>query len=135
MAKIGTPSDGSALLWACVLGSETETDKGTFGLHGARTEQFAIGSILYYITRDYEPYDDENFGQDYGPIIVNRLRRMAFPSLGGGHLDRIIERCWNADFALLEHLAEKTKLLCGAVERPRATSLNLGYCLERRLEC
>jgi len=134
-ARLGTPSDGSAPPWARVLGPETGSQNGSFGLYGARTEQFAIGSILYYMTRGYEPYEDEDFGQDHGPIVVDRLRRMVFPHLSAGHLDEIIRRCWYGEFALLKDLADQTKTLSGAVELPRAIPLSMEYCLERQKEC
>jgi hypothetical protein len=53
----------------------------------------------------------------------------------GVSLDQIIKRCWKGEFALLKDLAEETKLLHGAVELPRASPLEMEYCLERRKEC
>jgi serine/threonine protein kinase len=135
VAEIGTPADGSAPPWARVLGPEAGCEDGTFGVYGARMEQFAIGSVLYYMTRGYEPYEDEDFGQGKGPIVVDRLRYIVFPDLGEGCLDQIIKRCWKGEFALLKDLAEETKLLHGAVELPRASPLEMEYCLERRKEC
>jgi serine/threonine protein kinase len=78
-AEIGTPADGSAPPWARVLGPEAGSEDGTFGVYRARTEQFAIGSVLYYMTRGYEPYEDEDFGQGKGLIVVGRQRCMVFP--------------------------------------------------------
>ena len=79
VAEIGTSADGSAPPWARVLGPEARSEDGTFGVYGARMEQFAIGSVLYYMTRGYEPYEDEDFGQGKGPIVVGRQRCMVFP--------------------------------------------------------
>lgn len=44
--QIGEPCARAAPPWARILGSEAGADKGSFGTSGARTEQFAIGSIM-----------------------------------------------------------------------------------------
>lgn len=54
--EIGTLAEGSAAPWARVLGPEAGEECGPFGMNGARYEQFPIGSILYLVTRGYEPY-------------------------------------------------------------------------------
>lgn len=128
LTEIGTRYDGAAPPWARLL------EDGTFGYCGAKTEQFAIGSVLYFATRGYEPYEAEDLGEDYGPKVVD-LQKMEFPGLGEGHLDQIIETCWNGQFSTLEELAEKTKLLRGANELPRATPLEKEYRAEIQREC
>jgi len=45
--------------YARLLGDEAANNRGTFRYHGPRTEQFAIDSIFYYMTRNYKPYDNE----------------------------------------------------------------------------
>ncbi|EFE31571.1 uncharacterized protein ARB_01471 [Trichophyton benhamiae CBS 112371] len=112
-AKIGSPSDGSAPPWARVLGVEAGEDAGSFGLYGARTEQFAIGSVIYLMTRGYEPYENEDPGLD----IVDLFRRMEFPPLGNDPLDRIIDRCWKGQFEFLKDLAEEARTLGGDTYR------------------
>ncbi|EAL91111.1 hypothetical protein KXX54_006936 [Aspergillus fumigatus] len=47
VASVGEPYAGAAPPWARLLGSEAGSENGTFGMCGARTEQFAIGSIIY----------------------------------------------------------------------------------------
>jgi serine/threonine protein kinase len=134
-SRIGTESFGAAPPWARFLGIEGGSEEGTYGLYGPRTEQFSIGSILYYMTRGYEPYENELFDPDHGVVVVDRLQAMMFPNLSGGRLDQIIRRCWYGEFALLKDLADETKALSGAVELPRAIPLSMEYCLERRKEC
>lgn len=104
-SKLGTISDGGAPPYARLLGDEGGSDKGIFGFVGPRTEQFAIGSILYYITRGYEPYADEDLGDNHGPIVVDRLQRMIFPALGEWKLDEVIGRCWRGDFRFMKDLS------------------------------
>ncbi|KAL8836533.1 MAG: hypothetical protein Q9170_002888 [Blastenia crenularia] len=56
----GTTFDGYQPPYARVQGNEVpEKERGTFGYYGSRTEQFSIGSIMYYVTRGYEVYDPE----------------------------------------------------------------------------
>lgn len=87
--KVGTESYGSPPPWGRLLGQETGSQKGTWGINGPQAEQFAIGSIVYTITRGHEPYED----QERGPSIVRRLQNMEFPELGDDFLDPIIDRC------------------------------------------
>ena len=51
--------DVGATPYVRLLGTEAGEDRGRFGFLGARTEQFAIRSVYYYLTRGYEPYDNE----------------------------------------------------------------------------
>ncbi|KAL2868915.1 uncharacterized protein BJX67DRAFT_379850 [Aspergillus lucknowensis] len=134
VALIGEPYAGTAPPWARLLGCEAGSDNGTFGMCGAKAEQFAIGSIIYFMTRGYEPYEHETLAEG-GPEIVKRLQKMVFPKLDGGDLDRIIEKCWNGSFSSLCVLLEEVKLLGGAIQLPRATSLNREHCDKIQKEC
>jgi hypothetical protein len=60
-------------LYRRLLGSEAGPKEGTTGKLRARTEQFALGSIFYYINYRVEVYDDQDFGEDHGLVIVERL--------------------------------------------------------------
>ena len=135
LAEIGTDSEGSHPPWARLQGSEAGEEEGTFGPYGPRTEQFAIGSILYLMTRGFEPYEDDDFGPEHGPIVVDRLRQMEFPELSEGHLDRIIQNCWTGKFGLLQDLARETQLLDGAQQLPQAMPFGPEYCIACRKEC
>lgn len=137
METIGSPALGSAPPWGRVLGPEAGSDCGTFGYNGARVEQFAIGSVLYSMTRGHEPYDspEDSSGMLDGPDVVDLLQQMKFPSLGAGRLDNLIDRCWKGDYPLLKVLADETKLLLGANSLPRATPLTAEYCRKAREEC
>lgn len=137
MSEIGAEAMASAAPYCRVLGPEAGIDKGTFGYYGARTESFAIGSLLYLMTRGHEPYEMEEFedGIDSAPIMIRRFQLLKLPSLGLGHLDQIIKRCWHNEFEQLSSLAEETKLLRGAIKLPRAVQLDAEYMSERRKEC
>lgn len=130
MIEIGTRADGATAPWARILGPEAGSEKGTFGRNGARLEQFAIGSILYCMTRGFEPYEDEEFSYADPTLVVDRLQDMVFPDLDGGHLDRIIDRCWKGEFGQLKDLAAETKLLGGAVDLPRVVFFETVYYLK-----
>jgi serine/threonine protein kinase len=79
VTKIGERYDGAAPPWARILGPESGDENGTFGHCGAKTEQFATGSILYYATRGHEPYEKEDLKEDPGPKVVELFRKMEFP--------------------------------------------------------
>jgi atypical protein kinase C zeta type len=106
-----------------------------FGNNGARYEQFAIGSVLYLMTRGYEPYDDGSIDLENAPVVVDLLQYMKFPPLNEEKLDTVIERCWRGNFNTLKDLADETRLLPGAIGLPRATALDEKYCSQIRGEC
>ena len=102
--EAGSVFDGCQPPYARLLGDEAADDRGTFGYHGPRTEQFAIGSIFYYMTRGYEPYDNEWFGEDHGKMIVRLLQERKFPKVDENDIDTIIYKCWQGEFGLIESL-------------------------------
>jgi hypothetical protein len=133
--QLGTPAEGSAAPWARVLGTEAGDKCGSFGDNGARYEQFAIGSVLYMMTRGHEPYDDGSIAPEDAPVVVDLFQQMKFPPLGEHKLDRVIKQCWKGEYGTLKDLADETDLLPGASSFPRATALDDGYCSKVRREC
>lgn len=137
MSKIGVEAMASATPYCRLLGPEAGADNGTFGYYGPRTESFAIGSLVYLMTRGHEPYEMEEFdkGVDTAPIMLRRFQLLQLPTLGVDDLDGIIKRCWHDNFKSLEDLASETKMLQGAVGLPRADPFDIEYVSERRKEC
>ena len=133
ITPIGTPSEGAAPPWARILGPEAGSEAGTFGLCGPRTEQFAIGSVLYCLTRGHEPFEMEKF--DDLAEQVTLLQRMEFPQLLDDPFDSIIERCWKGQFALLHHLSREAQSLFYGNDQPRQPALTSEYCSSRQSEC
>ncbi|KAL9103690.1 MAG: hypothetical protein Q9163_001284 [Psora crenata] len=98
-----------------VLGSEAGPGEGTAGKLGARTEQFALGSIFYYINYGLEVY--YNLHMDDGPMVVELLQRKVFPELTKyPTIDSIIRDCWHGKF---ETIGKLSKLI--------SIQLNSGY--------
>lgn len=79
VARVGTPSMGAGPPWARVLGPDAGDKCGSFAEYGPRTEQFAIRSILYCLTRGYEPFAMDDPDID----VVRRLQHYEFPQLSG----------------------------------------------------
>ncbi|KAM5434131.1 hypothetical protein McanMca71_001572 [Microsporum canis] len=66
--------------------------EGTYGLCSARTEQFAVGSLLYYMVYGHKPYEDINL--DW-PELERRFEEMRFPELNRHEIfDSLIFGCW-----------------------------------------
>ena len=66
--------------------------EGTYGLCSARTEQYAVGSILYFMVYGHKPYEDINLD---GPELERRFEKMEFPGLGRHEIfDGLILGCW-----------------------------------------
>ncbi|UPK95140.1 hypothetical protein LCI18_006075 [Fusarium solani-melongenae] len=129
--KVGNDSLGGPPPWFRVLGSEAGPDRGSFGINGPRTEQFAIGFLLFTMSHGHEPYAE----LETGPHIVDLFQDMRFPDLGHGCLDAIIDRCWRGLYESVESLAKETAGLDGAVGLPRAEALDQGYVSEMRDRC
>lgn len=77
--------------------------KGTYGLCSARTEQFAVGTLLYFMVYGHEPYDD---------IILSaaewdrRFWEMEFPELNRNEVfDGLISACWHNVYPTIALLA------------------------------
>lgn len=131
--KIGEPSSGNGAPWARVLGQDADTaQRGSFGINGARTEQFAIGSNLYCMVYGFEPYEDRD---DRGPIIVDLLQAMKFPELEDGRLDSIIDRCWRGKFLSLADLLTETEALGGITSSSESVTTSTEHFDECRKEC
>jgi hypothetical protein len=80
---------------------------GVYGRAGPETEQFALGSIFWYITRGKELYAELN-----GVDKVNRLMECQFPALETQDpVDNVISNCWFGKFPLMADLLREVKRL------------------------
>ena len=132
MSEIGIPSDGNCAPWARLLGSEVAPDEPPYGYYGAGTEQFTIGSILYFMKRGYEPYAlDHLEAGDY----TDRFRSRRFPDLDDSALDKIIRRCWWTEYTTLKELADEAAALDGALNSPPATTLDPSHVRSCQVHC
>ena len=135
-AKIGSDYDGCHPPYARVLGDEpAQGDRGGFGYHGPRTEQFAIGSVFYYISRGYEPYEDEWFGKDHGPMVVDLLQEKKFPRLNENATDTIIHKCWHGEYESVESLKREVIRLHRDIRLNMAKAMPMEEYEARRQEC
>jgi len=133
-AKIGEEVEVGTAPYARVLGTEAGEDRGRFGFLGARTKQFSIGSVYYYLTHGYEPYDNEWFGKDHGPVTVDMLQRMEFPAMqDDSEDDTIIRKCWHGEFESVQDLAASLRLLDKNTSRAKSMAAELFR--ERQAEC
>lgn len=57
-----------------LLGKKDGEGAGSYGIAGARTETFAIGSIYYTLTRSYEPYETESWGKEHGVVLIDKFQ-------------------------------------------------------------
>lgn len=117
-AEFGTPFWVLQVPWGREL-TENEPDYEipgcTAGLLGPRTEQFALGSIYYYINYGMEVYGDTILStqlRDRGPALSDLLRDMQFPVLvGDTMISKLIHQCWHNQFPTIASLAMSTKAL------------------------
>ncbi|KAJ5142565.1 uncharacterized protein N7515_001352 [Penicillium bovifimosum] len=68
------------------------------GLLGPRTEQFALGSIYYFINYGMEVYGDKiltSERRDRGIKLNELLRDMQFPVIGCDPIGDLISKCWH----------------------------------------
>ncbi|KAL3485432.1 kinase domain-containing protein [Aspergillus germanicus] len=103
---------------------QDEVGKGTPGSAGnlgPRTEQFALGSVFYFINYGFEVYGDRCLDpenpREHGPKMVDLLQKMEFPELNGDPvIDEIIDKCWHNKYAKVADLAAHTKTLLAESE-------------------
>jgi hypothetical protein len=93
-------------------------ERGCLDPLGVRTEQFALGSVFYFINYGFEVYGDRSLTEnpyDHGPKVIEVLQQMQFPKLGGDDevIDDIIDKCWHYKYAkiadLVKDLEEKLR--------------------------
>ncbi|KAM5437582.1 hypothetical protein McanCB21832_002293 [Microsporum canis] len=76
-----------------------------YGVAGPDTEQFALGSIFWFMTRGTEMYADID-----GVQKVNRLSRCIFPEVDSADpIDVIISDCWQGKFESMAELAKRIR--------------------------
>ncbi|KAF7560054.1 hypothetical protein G7046_g4119 [Stylonectria norvegica] len=122
--------------FARLLGSEGGSDRGTYGRAGARTEQFAIGSVFYSLTRGYDLYEDEWWGPDHELVRMERLQNMEFPVIGALEADEIIWSCWHDQYETIGGLSSRVEELA-SLDETTYTACNEGsaWLTARRREC
>lgn len=115
-AKFGTPFTVCQEPWGRELRkNEPQYDMPgcTAGLLGPRTEQFALGSIYYYINYGMEVYGDEKLSaspRDRGLALRDLLQEMRFPALDrDSMINELIYKCWYNQFPTIASLATSTK--------------------------
>ncbi|KAI2716435.1 hypothetical protein DTO039G3_7272 [Penicillium roqueforti] len=113
-AKIGMDHEACIGPYGRFLNSN-EPDEGICGSSGSlgsRTEQFALGSLYYYINYGFEVYGDRCLTEDpyeHGPKTVDLLQNMEFPELNGNpRIDDIIDKCWHNKYGKVSDLALDT---------------------------
>lgn len=116
---IGTDMEVCSPPYARDLGPEAGVDEGSPGKLGARTEQFALGSLFYLINYGFEVYGDQSFGddptgRDHYVVVGDLFQRLEFPELNKDPaIDAIITKCWHGGYASISELATSTTALRG----------------------
>ncbi|CAG8391186.1 unnamed protein product [Penicillium salamii] len=81
--------------------------KGTYGLCSTRTEQFAVGTLLYFMLYGHEPYDDVELSASEWD---RRFGSMEFAELSRNEvLDGLISACWHNVYPTMALLAYDCK--------------------------
>lgn len=116
-AEIGSEFEACMAPYGRLLGSHEQDQggRGSSGFLGPRTEQFALGSLYYFINYGFEVYGDQLLTEDpkeHGCKVVDLLQNMEFPNLNGDPLiDDIINKCWRNRYTTIAELAAYTKIL------------------------
>ncbi|KAF9889339.1 hypothetical protein FE257_007449 [Aspergillus nanangensis] len=129
-AEIGTDFETCIAPYGRLLGNNEpdEGRRGSSGLLGPRTEQFALGSLYYLINYSVEVYGDQNLTQDpkeHGPKVVESLQNMDFPNLTSDAplIDEIIQKCWHNEYKTIADLASEVGMLRSS--SPNAKDINV----------
>ncbi|KAJ4307569.1 hypothetical protein N0V84_012640 [Fusarium piperis] len=90
---------------------------GYFGVAGPVPEQFALGSVFWYMK-----YGSEVYSELEGSERVDRLLDGIFPDINEQDpIDNIIRQCWNGRYPRVADLVEDVKLLVDAQDYPQMT--------------
>lgn len=117
-AKIGSEVDVCQEPYGRLLRDENGGKGDTAGSMGPRTEQFALGSLYYFINYGFEVYGDQTLGTDpsgkeHYVALRDILQAMIFPKLDGEPAtDSIIQKCWHNRYETIAALAVDTEKLC-----------------------
>lgn len=87
------------------------------------------------MTRGYEPYDDEWFGHDHGPKIVDLLQEMKFPETGVDETDVILRKCWYGEYTSIQALKLDVMQLTRDTGLGTTTRIEKEEYEARRREC
>ena len=138
-AKIGSEFEACISPYGRILGSEGGADKGAAGKLGPRTEQFALGSLYYFINYGFEVYGDRCLGDDpsgkeHGPLVMDLLQKLVFPELNKEPMvDPIIKKCWHGEYRSIAELAENTAKLCGAGDKTSDAMSSDDFASQKKL--
>jgi hypothetical protein len=64
-AKYGSDVEGGTPPYARWHSEEVGDDDNSLGIIGPASEEFAIGSTIYYMIKGHEVYGNEWFGEEY----------------------------------------------------------------------
>lgn len=111
--------------------------KGTYGLCSARTEQFAVGTLLYFLVYGHEPYDDTELSLTEWET---QFGHMEFPELHRHEVfDELVSACWHNVYPTMALVAydfeRKTRSITSKAEYPvidSAKEVNACKALVRR---
>lgn len=119
-ATIGQYLDGVFAPWARILAAGPLIY--TYGLCSARTEQFAVGTLIYFMVYGHEPYElGLNLRREDPSEMSDRFSRMEFPELDRHEVfDELISACWHnvyPNMALLAYdFRRKTKDISSSIK-------------------
>ncbi|KAK2873756.1 hypothetical protein FQN49_002102 [Arthroderma sp. PD_2] len=96
--------------------------KGSYGLCSARTEQFAVGTLLYFMVYGHEPYEDIDLAKQNPGELSHRFEHMQFPKLDRDQVfDGLISACWYNVYPTMALVAYDVK------RKTRDIALNPSY--------
>jgi serine/threonine protein kinase len=102
--KYGSDLKGGMPPYARWHSTEVGDDDNSLGIMGQASEEFAIGSTIYYMVKGHEVYGNEWFGEEHLVEVVERLQQKKFPTLDESETSSIIHRCWHGSFDTIQQL-------------------------------
>ncbi|KAK1485950.1 AGC/DMPK protein kinase [Colletotrichum cuscutae] len=133
VASIGQKSLGSASPWARL---RPESKAGGYGLYGPETEQFAIGSMVYYMVRGFEPYGGPEQNDWAAGVAVDLWKGQRYPDIREDDaLERLALNCWRGSFVSIHCLKEAVMDVPGSQDMAEAVNWTAEYRLEMRQKC
>lgn len=117
--NIGQFLEGVLAPWARELNAGPL--KGSYDLCCARTEQFALGTLVYFMVYGHEPYENIDLANQNPGELNRRFSHMEFPDLSRHEVfDEFISACWHIVYPTMAFVAygfkRKTKGIASNAE-------------------
>lgn len=91
-------------------------------------------TVIYTMTRGFEPYENQWLGEDHDTMVVDLLQAKIFPTTDDSEVDGIIRQCWEGDYSSVRDLHNKVTQIYPGIRSLMAKPIDeIEYITARRI--